>query len=76
MADILPTGQTVYQTNAGYVCMRIDAAGACQTWAVMEVKQPDPLLPDLTQQQRNEVVTSVLGVFVLVWLFIMFKRAI
>lgn len=56
--------------------MRIDAAGACQIWAVMEVKQPDPLLPDLTPQQRNEVVISVLGVFVLVWLFIMFKRAI
>lgn len=61
------------ESNQTYECTSLDAVGQCQTWQVIEQNE---VLPPLDQTEQNQIMMSVLGIMVLVWLFKMLKKAI
>ena len=60
-------------SNQTYECTGLDEVGQCQTWQVVEENE---VSPPLDQTEQNQVMMSVLGIMVLVWLFKMLKKAI
>lgn len=67
--------KNIIEVKQGLVCLNIDMnTGACKTWAVM--KQPEPLLPRLSQSQKAEITLEIIGLLVVAWVFTMLKKAI
>lgn len=65
----------IVETKIGLVCIDVDTTnGACKTWAVM--KQPEPLLPNLSKDEINLLTMSILGFLVFVWVIVQIKRVI
>lgn len=54
-----------------YECTKLTEMGTCDTWQV--VNEP---MPTLDQTEQTEIMISLLGIMVTVWLFKMLKRAI
>lgn len=59
--------------NQTYECTALDEVGQCQTWQVVEENEAQP---PLDQTEQNQIMMSVLGIMVIVWLFKMLKKAI
>lgn len=54
-----------------YECTKLTEMGTCDTWQVV-----DEPMPTLDQTEQTQLMTAVLGIMVIVWLFKMLKRAI
>ena len=57
-----------------YSCLEFDSLGNCKSWQVEY--DSSPLMPvfSMSEADKNEITVSIIGFFIVVWVFVQLKR--
>ncbi len=59
-----------------YSCLAFDSLGNCKSWQIEY--DSSPLMPvfSMSEADKNEITVSIIGFFIVVWVFVQLKRFI